>query len=292
MMIRSTQACSAVLLLLTFCASTRAAILINEIYANPIGTDNNREFIELVSTTGGPESMAGMVLLLIDANGINTGTIDDAYSLNSYSTGSNGLLAMGNDYDVDPPGPLAGPWNGQWADPSKGNQQTALKDPSGATPFSGLGVGDLSNNALVALLVSGFSSSAGTDLDVDNDGVFDFTPWSVVHDSIAIAEGTGPALAGQTYGVPTIADQAYTADTIARFRSDITPNSVSSWYGGDLASDLAYDPVENFGLPPDAAPTPTYANLPVPEPAGALLTGTAAAALLLTTRGRRTTGSD
>lgn len=270
--------CALVSALLWFGATAprraQATILINEVYANPIGTDDNREFIELKSSTGGVEAMTGLVLLLIDSNGGNTGNVDDAYSLNNYSTGTNGLLMMGNDYDVSDPGPLAGPWNAVY-DPA-----TVLKDPSGAPPFTGLGVGDLSNNALSVLLVRGFSGAAGTDLDTNDDGVFDATPWLELVDSVGWRVGTGGVNTERTYALANLSNGAFTPDTAARINGDNTPNSAAAWYGGDLSGDLAYDPAQNFGLPAGAAPTPGSINHPVPEPATWLLALFAAAGLI------------
>jgi hypothetical protein len=263
-----------------------ATILLNEIYANPVGTDDNREFIEFISTTGGVEPMTGLVLLLIDANGGSSGGIDEAFNLNNYATGPNGLLAIGNDYDVATPGPLAGPWNAQWTNPSQGNQQTVLKDPSGATPFTGLGTGDLSNNAFVALLVSGYTGTNGQDLDTNDDGIFETTPWATIVDSISWNEGTGTALAGRTYGAPSVSNVAFTPDSVSRLPGNFTPNTAAAWFGGDLATDLTYDAVQNFALPAGAVPTPTYANVPVPEPSTMVLGALGALALLVIRRKR------
>jgi hypothetical protein len=285
-MTRKTWCFFSVALLALLVSQSRAAILFNEIYANPVGTDTNREFIELISSTGGVEPMTGLVLLLIDANGNSSGGIDDAFNLNNYSTGTNGLLIMGNDYDVATPGPLAGPWNSQWTNPAQGNQETVLKDPSGAAPYSGLGVGDLSNNALVALLVSGFTGAAGQDLDTNDDGIFESTPWTAIVDSIAWNEGTGTALAGRIYGMPSLSNTAFTPDSVARIPGNLTANSAAAWFGGDLSSDLAYDPAQNFALPPGATPTPTYANIVVPEPSTWLLGALGGLALLVVRRKR------
>jgi hypothetical protein len=283
---RKTSCFFAVALLALLVSRSNAAILFNEIYANPVGTDDNREFIELISSTGGVEPMTGLVLLLIDANGNASGGIDEAFNLNNYATGANGLLAIGNDYDVATPGPLAGPWNAQWMNPAQGNQQTTLKDPSGATPFTGLSVGDFSNNAFVALLVSGYTGTNGQDLDTNDDGIFETTPWATIVDSIAWNEGTGTALAGRIYGMPSLSNTAFTPDSASRLRGNFTPNSAAAWYGGDLLTDLTYDPIQNFNLPVGATPTPTYANFPVPEPSTLILGAVGGLALVVIRRKR------
>lgn len=47
----------------------------------------------------------------------------------------------------------------------------------------------LENGTQTLLLVEGFTGSVGTDLDTNNDGVLDSTPWSAVIDSIAVNDG-------------------------------------------------------------------------------------------------------
>src|SRR5262245_25546702 len=72
-----------------------ATIQLNEIFTNPSGGDNGFEFLELRSTTGGVEAMTGMTLLVIEgepgASLTQFGIVDVALSLNSFSTGTNGL---------------------------------------------------------------------------------------------------------------------------------------------------------------------------------------------------------
>lgn len=272
------------LALLALCASpAQAAILFNEIYANPVGTDDTFEFIELKSTTGGIESLSGLVLLLFDANGGGSGGIDDAYDLSALSTGTNGLLVLGNNFSTPP---LAGPWNPIYVNPAQGNSQATLHDPAAGGPYSAMGNTDLSNNAFVALLVSGFSSSAGTDLDTNDDGVFDSTPWTSIVDSIAWNEGSVGGPLGRTYGAPTLPTAGYTPDAVARINGNNTPNSAAAWYGGDLLTSTTYDPIQNFNLPLGAMPTPTYGNFPVPEPSTMALGAIGALALLVIRRKR------
>ncbi|MCL4264657.1 MAG: DUF11 domain-containing protein [Anaerolineae bacterium] len=55
------------------------------------------------------------------------------------------------------------------------------------------------------LLVSDFSGSNGQDLDMDDDGVLDITPWTAVHDLIAlIREENPPTTTEYHYGPPTV----------------------------------------------------------------------------------------
>ena len=52
-------------------SAAHSALVLNEIFVNPPGTDNGQEFFEIRSTTGGIESMAGLTLLGIEGDGAN-----------------------------------------------------------------------------------------------------------------------------------------------------------------------------------------------------------------------------
>ena len=55
---------------------------------------------------------------------------------------------------------------------------------------------DIENSSITLLLVKGFTGSDGDDLDTDNDGVLDVTPWESIADSVAVSDGDGFAYAG------------------------------------------------------------------------------------------------
>ena len=66
--------------------------------------------------------------------------------------------------------------------------------PIGQTDANGLWLSaylsnTLENGTSTYLLVKGFTGSVGQDLDTDNDGVFDITPWSSMVDSVAFTDG-------------------------------------------------------------------------------------------------------
>lgn len=217
----------------------RAAIQINEMLVNPPGTDSLYEYIELRSTTGGIEALSGLTLLSIEAKADNqfpglNGTVDLAVSLDTFSTGANGLFL----------------WKSSAAD------FTPAADPA-----TNVNVGDfnpdIENGTNTFLLVSGFTGSVGLDLDANNDGAIDVaTPWASLVDSIAIVEEALGAADGFEYATqlggtsfPILPDTIggyFTPDTVFR------PVGSNTWIGADLLgtapNQLDFDDAEISGL--------------------------------------------
>ena len=78
--------------------------------------------------------------------------------------------------------------------------------PVGTTDSAGFWLENLAANALengtiTLLLVKDFCGAFSDDLDTDNDGAFDVTPWSTVADAVAVNDGGAGDL---TYGVPAL----------------------------------------------------------------------------------------
>lgn len=246
-----------------------AALRINEVHFNVEGPDENYEFIELKSTNGTVESCAGLSLVIInnalsdDAVRLNPGEILEVLDLNELSTGTNGLLLLGNGYTGTPPG---GPWSGA-IDPA-----TTLGDPAG------LGDSDIkTNTGMTILLVRNYNLAAGpkgTDIDTDvivgaaaistGNGVIDWKQvpppagavaqlWADadVIDSIGTRDyvDTDDAVDASAIGnrnpyVPTTANINTTwaastlgqrdPDTFARQLGNDTASNAASYYGGKI----------------------------------------------------------
>ncbi len=84
------------------------------------------------------------------------------------------------------------------------------------------------------MLVLGFTGAVGDDLDTDDDGVLDSTPWSSIEDSVAIVEDPGLLIAGsEHYYSSTIVgpDGAFMPGTVKR-----CPDITGPWAIG------AFDP--------------------------------------------------
>ncbi|MFP3915375.1 MAG: ExeM/NucH family extracellular endonuclease [Actinomycetota bacterium] len=78
--------------------------------------------------------------------------------------------------------------------------------PVGSTDGDGfwladLAAGTLENGTLTLLLVSDFTGSEGDDLDTDDDGTFEETPWDGIVDAVAVDDGDSGDL---TYGEPAL----------------------------------------------------------------------------------------
>jgi len=224
-----------------------ADIRINEVAVNPPGADDNYEFIELLKVGGEATTGQGYHLLVVNTdNSSDTtcstarslGVIVEAWNLDQVEFGPNGLALIGNDYDDG-----LSPWRDH-ADPA-----TVLSDIGSATDADGIKLGnddigneiyareigvcqlDRTNAGFSLLLVKGFSGSALQDLDLDNDGILDATPWTSLVDSVGYA-GLTP-----TYALVDLSQPGFQPDNISRKAGNTTGNSVAAFYGGSHVGD-------------------------------------------------------
>lgn len=259
---------------------TAGSVLLNEVHFNPAGADNNFEFIELIDRALGSRSLNGYSLVMIDNVRNNTGTVQRAWSLDGFATGSNGLYVATNSTKATSPfAPVFRAQSEVGDPPGRDDLITGFGDSTIAT--------ESDNQSVMLLLVRNFNSYIGADLDalaagVDNpgDGIFDnpAAAWEngIVHDSVVLRSwlpaSIGPPATpaqwnGYTYSLadlsgtffPTPATTFYHPETVSRFRESWDINNGAAWYAGDLlggvtgkqGSDTTY-----------ATNVPT--NLPVP----------------------------
>lgn len=129
---------------------------------------------------------------------------------------------------------------------------TTNADGYWVTPFQ---TNKLQNGTQTVMLVKDFTGSAGDDLDTDNDGTFDSTPWSLIGNTIAVSDGGSGDL---TYaGAPVLTGDA--AAGASRVPDGTDTGSPSDWTPDD--PDLAG--IDGYGTTPEAGTvlvTPGAAN--------------------------------
>ena len=253
------------LFLLAFAAGANAAPFISEMYRNPDGADDNREFFEIQANAN--ESLDGLFLLNVEGDpgsGSGVGSIDRIISLAGKSAGANGLYLF--QYQIPDFNPA----------------------PSPLTAVDRLASGSFENGDATWLLVRNYTGSLvpdETDLDTDNDGVLDSKPWSEVVDGFGIteeAQASGVLYASQLglFSAPVNLPWQTTAYVRtgdgARFILDTDGAGFGPYTleGSNFVSDTpgaVYDPAWTL--------TPGSLN-PVPEPAAFAAFAVGAAALL------------
>jgi endonuclease I len=118
----------------------------------------------------------------------------------------------------------------------------------------------LANRSQTILLVTGFTGSEGDDLDTDDDGVLDSTPWTAVDDSVAFDAGglgdhsyAAPVLGAGFDGLPTVPGGA------SRATSGFDSGSVDDWVRNDFDGEGLTGFAGDLG-PMEAYNTPGLAN--------------------------------
>ena len=166
--------------LLLGAGAASAQIKINEIRTDDAGNPDTDEYFELIGLPGA--SLAGLTYVVVgDSGSIATcGVIESIVPLDGWSLQPDGLLCLRNSNFTGTP---------------------VLTGYDGAVPM----VMENSDN-VTHMLVSGFTGTLLQDLDTNDDGVLDVTPWTAIVDGLGLDEGTTPNCAGdeRLYGGTTI----------------------------------------------------------------------------------------
>jgi len=144
--------------------------------------------------------------------------------------------------------------------------------PVGTTDAGGfwlasLAANSLENGTITLLLVENFTGSAGNDLDTDDDGVFDSTPWTQILDAVAVHDGGASDL---TYGVPVLGVSydglPFAPGGASRIPDGADTDTAADWVRNDfdLAGITGYTGTPVYG---EALNTPGATNAAVPRPA-------------------------
>ncbi len=151
--------------LMAFAGVVSAQVLINEIRVDNTGTDTD-EYFELVGTPGA--SLAGLFYIVLgdgsssSSSGGCSGTVEAVVDLSAFSIQADGFFAARN---------------------SAATPVLTGYDASVALAFE-------NSDNVTHLVVSGFTGTLTQDLDTNDDGVLDITPWTMILDSIGLSEGT------------------------------------------------------------------------------------------------------
>lgn len=218
---RGLLACLAVAGIVT---SAHAAISINEIRIDMPSTDVN-EYFELAGNPG--ESLAGLTYFVIGDGTGGSGVVERPLALSGAIPGDGYWLGAGD------------------------------ADTFGAAPDQNFAVAqDMFENSdnVTHVLAMNFTGTVGQDLDTNDDGVLDITPWDAIVDWVSLSENV--PLEDKVYA-PTVVgpDGTFAPGHVYRF-----PNGTGSYSIGQ------FDPV-------GGADTPGVANVPEPASLALLVMG-------------------
>ncbi len=125
--------------------------------------------------------------------------------------------------------------------------------PVGTTDANGyllinLAADTLENGTITLLLVDGFTGTLGQDLDTNNDGVFDVTPWTSIVDDVASNDGGAGDI---TYSTSTLTVSydglPFAPGGASRIPNGVDTNTPADWVRNDF----------------DLAGIPTYTGTPI-----------------------------
>ncbi len=238
--------------LMALASGASAAVRINEVFINSPGSDDGFEFVELFG--GANESLNGVWLIAVEGDGTAAGVVDQAIDYTGFSIGSNGLFLHRDTAAVLNPAPDAG---------------TNIRVLN-FTP-------DLENGTNTYMLVTGFTGAVNADLDTNNDGIFDITPWTSVLGAVALIENDGSAniaYAASVGGVNFGPNAGFNADALVY-------GTNGTWYGMDVlgsgSGPFTFDTTraaDQFGnvVTTEGSVTPGSSNL-IPTPGALALAG-------------------
>ena len=144
-------------------------VCINEVRIDQPSTDND-EYFELRGTPGA--SLDGLTYVVIGDGATGSGTID-----------TDGVIDLSGNVI-----------------PASGYFVAAESTFTLGTADLTTSLGFENSDNVTHLLVTDFTGAAGDDLDTDDDGVLDVTPWTSIVDVVALIET--PGAGDQTYGPP------------------------------------------------------------------------------------------
>ncbi|YCM43834.1 PEP-CTERM sorting domain-containing protein [Verrucomicrobiaceae bacterium 227] len=220
------------------CATSQAAVIINEFRTDQTGADDS-EYFELAGTPS--ESLDGITYLVIGDGTGSSGVLEAVIDLSGMAIQSNGLFLAAEATFENAVGQFF----------------------EGITPDLVTTINFENSDNTTHLLVTGFTGANGDDLDTDDDGVLDLTPWTLVLNAISPLEEVNP---------PANTEYAYAASLGGE---EVGPDGsfVPSHVFRDSSGNLN---IGNFDIA-TGADTPGTGNIPEPTSSLLLLLGAIAA---------------
>ncbi len=148
-------------------------VLINEIRIDQVGADDD-EYVELLGQAG--DDLDGLTYIVIGDGAGGSGVVESVTDLaGSFIPADGTFLIAENTFTLN-----------------------------GATPDLTTTISFENSDNVTHLLALGFTGALGDDLDTDDDGTLDVTPWIVVLDAISLVEDPtgGEKYYATTLGVP------------------------------------------------------------------------------------------
>jgi hypothetical protein len=179
-------------------AASAQSVTINEIRIDEPGTDNS-EYFELYGPGGTP--LTGLTYVVIGDGAAGTsGVIECVVDLTAQVIPADGFFVA-----------------------SEGTFDTAKFGFVADLVLSGNGLNFENSDNVTHMLVSGFTGAVNDDLDADDDGVLDTTPWASIEDWISVVEEPG---GGEHYYSPVVVgpDRIYMPGHVYR-----APDGTGSW---------------------------------------------------------------
>jgi len=163
---RTWMRAGAMLWVLSMAPMATAGVVINELRIDQPGTDDD-EYLELAGPAG--QALDGLTYLVIGDGAGGSGVIEAVVDLSGRQISASGFFVV-----------------------AEGTFTLGAADLIANLNFE-------NSDNVTHLLVSGFSGSNGDDLDLDDDGVLDVTPWVAVLDAVALVEEENPPAATEFF---------------------------------------------------------------------------------------------
>ncbi|MBI1853611.1 MAG: immunoglobulin domain-containing protein [Planctomycetes bacterium] len=208
--------CTGALIAGLFAIPAFGQVTINEIRVDQPGADND-EYFELAGPPG--TALTGLTYIVLGDGGAgnNCGVIETVVNLNAFSIPADGhFLAVESAFTI-------------------GGGLASADLNTGTTAANVLNFENTDN--VTHMLVSGFTGALAQDLDTNEDGVLDSTPWTAIIDSVALRAVTaGGDCVYSTAVVGPVAGQ--TENPAHAFRC---PDGTGAWTAGRTSTATGND---------------------------------------------------